>query len=213
MITRGQIKHDVLGILNKSSTTKGFYTDSKFDIGMREGMAYIATHCFMMGQGWLNRIREISVSSGAVSVDVPRDVTFIDQLRIQIGNSYYPMTWDQRREAGQIDPTVGVNQYPYSYRILNDAIYWNPAISSDGVLLLEYTAYSRAVINDGDVLPASFNEAMYWFLVWRICSFMVKGMGQAVPDWTDLEAQWYNQMSQIISRRNNQITYVRSFDG
>jgi hypothetical protein len=216
MISRGQVKFDMLTILNKSATNKGFYTDDRLNMGIREAFSAISTECFLAGEGWLNNIRCLTTASGMVSLDIPSDIAFIDQVRYLVGNDYLPMRYDTMKEQAQVQPGTGTNYAPASYRILNNAFWFNPALSEGGTdyLQIEYTSFPKRLQNDQDFLPqGQFSQAMYWFLVYRACTVCVQTVGKAVPEWSDKEGYWYDRMVQVISKRNKQVTYVRDFDG
>ena len=212
-ITLGQVKQSVLTIVNKTASNKGFYTDDKMELGVQDGLAIISSEMFLAGQGWQARVRTIPVEAGMVSVDVPKDVSFINNLRWLFGGIYYPMTWDTQQSSPQVKPGTGVNVMPPTYRILNDAIWFNPALSNGGEIQIEYTTYMRNPSSDADKLPAQFDLSMLQFLIYHVATFCVKTVGKADPEWADTEAYWYQQMSKIMLKRNNQPTYIKDFQG
>lgn len=211
-ISLGQLKFDVLTLVNKSASLKGFYTDEKMELGARDGLAMIAVEMFIGGQGWQDKARNLTVEEGMVSVDLPADICFINQVRFLFGNVYYPMMYDNQRQNAQVEPGTGVNFIPPTYRILNNAIWFNPALSQGGTLQLEYTTYIRNMENDADVFPANLDISMYQFLFYHVASFCVASVGKADPEWQRWENYWYNQMRLVITKRNNQIAYIKEFD-
>ena len=210
-VSLGEVKFEVLTIINKTAANKGFYTDEKMEAGVRDGLAMIGTEMFIGGQGWQDKVRAIYVEAGAVSVDVPKDITFINQLRYASGDeTFYPMMYDTQRGTIQLQPGNGVNQNPPTYRILNNAIYFNSA--QGGQLQIEYTTYLRNMESDADVLPPNMDLSMLRFLIYHVCSFCVASVGKADPEWNRWENYWYQQMQKIIVKRNNQMAYLRDFD-
>jgi hypothetical protein len=211
-ITLGQMKQDVLTIVNKTAANKGFYTDDKMELGFRDGMAMVATRMFIGGQGWQARVKEMAVPANAVSVDIPKDVSFINNIRYLVGNVFYPMTYDTQQGAPQVQPGTGVNVCPATYRILNDAIWFNPALSESSTLQFEYTTYMRTPQSDADAMPRQFDISMVQFLIYHCASFVVSSVGKASPEWGRWETHWYQEMLQVISKRNNQPTFIKDFD-
>ena len=211
-ISLGQVKFEVLTIINKTAANKGFYTDEKMEAGVRDGMAMIGTEMFLGGQGWQDKVREIAVAAGQISVDIPKDITFINQLRYGFGDAFYPMTYNNQQGNVQWAPGTGVNQNPPNYRILNNAIWWNPALSDATTLQIEYTTYMREAQSDADVLPPNMDISMLRFLIYHVCSFCVASVGKADPEWGRWETYWYQQMRTIIVKRNNQMAYIKDFE-
>ncbi len=211
-VSLGEVKFEVLTIINKTAANKGFYTDEKMEAGVRDGLAMIGTEMFIGGQGWQDKVRPIDVQSGAVSVDIPKDITFINQVRFLFGEIFYPMTYDTQRGTAQIQPGTGVNLMPPTYRILNNAIWFNPALSISSQIQIEYTTYLRNMESDADVLPPNMDLSMLRFLIYHVCSFCVASVGKADPEWGRWENYWYQQMQKIIVKRNNQMAYLQDFE-
>lgn len=211
-ISMGQVKQEVLTIVNKISTNKGFYTDEKMDAGIRDGLAIISAEMFVAGQGWQDRVRTIDVEAGDVSMNIPKDVSFINQVRFLFGEIFYPMTYDLQRGTAQVQPGTGVNLLPPTYRILNNAIWFNPALSQGGQIQLEYTTYLRSPESDADVLPRNMDVSMLRFLIYHVCTFCVASVGKADPEWSRMYNYWFDQMRMIMVKRNNQMAYVQDFE-
>lgn len=211
-ITLGQLKFDVLTLVNKTAAVKGFYTDAKMEMGFRDAQAMIATEMFIAGQGWQDKVRTIPVEAGAVSVDVPKDMTFINQVRYLFGEVWQPMTYDNMRQAPQLQPGTGINIVPWTYRILNGAFWFNPALSEASEIQVEYTTYLRGQQSNADALPANFDTSMIQFLIYHCASFCVASVGKPEPEWERWENYWYSQMRTIIFKRNNQLAYIREFE-
>lgn len=209
--TLGDLKSEVLTILNKTATRKGFYTDAKMNLGIREAFDYIAVKMFEAGDGWQNKLREIDVPSGTLTVPIPHDIAFINQLRILIGAVWYPVPYDERRDSALVTSNFGGEVAPPSYKIVDNMFYFNPTLLGGTKLQVECTTFPKRYTDDGDVISGHFPPAMRWFLVYRCCSFLVRGMGTPDPAWKVMENDWYDAMMTCVSKRVNAVKWIRDF--
>jgi hypothetical protein len=151
-----------------------------------------------------------------VSLAIPADVAMVIELRYLINNILVPMTYDQQFGQLQWATSSGVvQQYPGSYRIVDNNFYFNPPLGQGGPnnAQLEYMAYPRRFTKDADVLPQQFDRAMYWFTVYKSCNLLAGQVQQTVDDWQQNESLWYGKSLQMISMRTRQVIPVREFGG
>ncbi len=210
--TLGDLKGDVLTILNKTATRKGFYTDDKLNLGIRESLDYIAMEMFEANDGWQTKLRVIDVPSGTITVPIPNDICFINQLRILIGAVWCPVPYDAMRDQALVTSNFGGQVAPPAYKIVDNMFYFNPTLLGGTQLQVECTTFPKRMTDDGDILSGHFNPAMRWFMVYRCCSFLVQGMGKPDPDWADKENQWYEKMLTSVVKRVNSVKWIREFD-
>lgn len=210
--TRGDLKAKVLTLLNKSASRKGFYTDAKMDQAIEECFDYIATEMFEAGDGWNNTLRVVPIQNGAVTVPVPTDIAFINQIRVLIGAVWWPIPYDERRDSALTTANYGGEVAPLSYKLVNNMFYFNPTLLGGSQLQIEGTTFPKRYTDDADVITSRFNPAMKWFLIYRCASILVRGMGDPDPDWQILENQWYEKMLTCVVKRVNAVKYIRYFD-
>lgn len=214
MITRGDIKREVLILLNKTTKTKGFYTDDRLDMGIRMSMDIVATESFTIGNGFNTKLLHFNVSPNQVSIPIPADVCYLNQLRFLVGNVYQPCFYDENREGQAIQANVASTLYPATYKIIDNSFYFNPPIINGGTdfLQLECTVWPKYAKNDADTYDVQLNQAMYWFVVFHTATTCVNQVGQAVSDWQADHDYWFDKVQETIQRRNNQAQRIQDFE-
>ena len=214
-ITRGEIKYEVLLRLQKSAVTKGFYTDSKINSVIQEAQDYVATEMFLADEGWNHKLGYLDVPANSVSIPLPADMAMIAQVRYLIANTYVPLTYDQEWDSAQWGGASGIVQAPSSYRLVDNNLYFNPAIGAGGAnyLQIEYFAYPRRLANDKDFIESSFDRSMVWFIVYHSCNMLAGQLQQTISDWDKQEQKWLGRMKDIISMRTRQCVPIGEFEG
>lgn len=215
MITRGQIKFEIWEKLNKSAQTKGFYTDSKVNLAIQESIDYVASMMFLHDEGWLHKIDYLDTQSNQLAIPIPQHIAMIAELRYLVGNVYLPLMYDQDYGNAQWSGASGATQFPSRYRIVDNQIYFNPALGVGGskFLQVEYMAYPKRLQQDSDFLESQFDRSMYYYIIYRSCSILASNIAQFAKPWKEEEAQWYNNMASIITTRNQQSTPIKDFEG
>lgn len=215
MITRAEVKYEVWQKLNKSATTKGFYTEEKVNSAVQECLDYIATHMMIADDGWNHKIDYLDTQANQISVDIPPHMAMLLEVRYLVGNIYQPLMYEQNFGNSEWSGPSGVIQYPSRFRMVDNALYFNPALGSGGAkyLQIEYVAYPRRLQTDADFLESQFDRSMFWYTVYRSCSILAGNVGQFEKPWREEEAQWFNAMQQIIVARNRQSTAIKDFTG
>lgn len=213
MITRGQLKCSVYEKLNKSATTKGFYTDSKVNLAIQECLDFIAAHMFLADDGWQHKIQYFDTVANQVTVPLPPHMTMILEVRYMNGNVYYPLAYDQDFENAQWAGSSGAVQLPWKYRLVDNALYFNPPLAVGGTayLQIEYAAYPRKLLKDSDFVESQFDRSMFHYCVYRACSVLAGNVGQFSKAWKEEEAQWFKAMQDIIYMRNAQATPIKDW--
>lgn len=216
MITRGAIKFDIWTRLNKSAANPGFYTEQKVDSVIQEALDFLAAEQMLADEGFCHKLELLNTTSGMVTLAIPADVAMIIELRYLISNVFYPMAYDQQFGQLQWASSSGVvQQYPGSFKIIDNNFYFNPplGVGGPGQLQLEFMAYPRRFTKDSDVLAAQFDRAMYWFTVYRSCNLLAGQVQQTIDDWQNWDAVWYGKALQMITMRTRQVIPVKEFDG
>ncbi len=213
--TRGQLKFDILSRLQKSSLTKGYYTDDKINSVIRESQDYIATEMFLADEGWMHKIDIVDTPSSMVTYPFPSHWAMIAEVRYLVGNVFVPMDYDQEQGQSQWSGSSGVVQSPSRYRIVDNQLYFNPAIGPGGAqtMMVEYFAYPRRLASDNDFLESEFDNCMYWFMVYECARMLAGQLQQSNDNWGTERDKWYNRMLAIINMRTRQCIPVRDFDG
>lgn len=216
MITRGDIEYEIYTRLQKSPAVPGFYTKAKVDSAVQESVDFVAAEQMLADEGFCHKLIPLNTVSGMVSLAVPQDVAMIIELRYLINNVYYPMTYDQQFGQLQWASSSGVvQQYPGSYRIIDNNFFFNPplGVGGPGFAQLECMSYPRRFGKDGDMLPAQFDRAMFWFIVYRSCNILAGQVQQTIDDWQQNEQLWYGKTMQMINMRTRQVIPIREYDG
>ena len=171
-ISRGEIKGQILRVLQKEGTYNGFYTDEKLNDAIQDCVDFISVEMFVAGNGWLRRIITLDTQSGNGVVDLPPFVGMIDEVRYLIGNRYIPVIYDDATLAAQFNKAAGMTQYPSRYRVVEQKIYFNPAPAEGGkdYLQIECACYPQLLVADGQLMPAEFDRCLLNYIKWRAAS-------------------------------------------
>lgn len=214
-ITRGELKYQIWLRLNKSATTKGFYTDEKVNSVIQECLDYINTEQFLADEGFTHKLDHLDVEANQVTIPIRPHWAMILEVRYLIGTTYVPLTYDQQWGAAQSSPTSGVVQSPASYKIVDNMFYFNPAIGVGGTnyLQVEYMAYPPKVKKDSDYLPTQFDRCMYWFTIYHSCELLAGQVKSSVEDWPQQTQKWYQKLIDLIGMRTRQAVPIVEFTG
>lgn len=214
-ITRGALKGKILRLLMKTATQKGFYTDDRINDSIDEAMDFVATEFFIAGQGWSTKIMYFDTEDGQVSIDIPVSHAMIREMRYLIGTVYQPMGYDAADGAQQFSSDSGTRQFAFTYRIVDNAYYFNPPLAEGGTkfLQVEYNDYPKRMLDDTDFMESQFDNAMQHFIKYRSASILAAALERTIIPWADLESSWYRKMQAIIARRNMQSKPIREFQG
>jgi hypothetical protein len=214
MITRSQIKYEIWTHLNKSVATKGFYTDEKVNSAVQQCLDAVAVQMFLADEGWNHKLTSITTVANQVTVPVPSDLAMILEVRYLIGTMYVPMGYDQQWGQSQWALSSGASQYPGSYRLVDNAIYFNPPLTSGGTdfLQIEYAAYPTSLKKDSQAVPSQFDRAMFWWTVFHSCVVLTTGVKMST-DWPQQETFWWQNMVNMIGMRTRQSIPIRDFMG
>lgn len=215
MISRGEVKFHLLGLLNKSSVNKGFYSDDKMNLAIKESMDFITTESFLADDGWANKIRTFTVPDGELFQVLPGDMNLINAVRFLQGDSYEWSNYDPMYEKSQTSPSGSTTEYSHSHRFVDNAIYFNPPLRGGETnnLQIEFTCFPPKLKSDSQSLPQNFNEAFTWFLIFRSAVLLSELAGQTVTKWESKEGQWYKKMMDIMHKRSNTRHTMREFPG
>jgi hypothetical protein len=214
-ITRAEIKYNVYEKLNKSATTRGFFTDAKCNAAIQEAVDFVVAEMQIADDGYAHKMDNLDVPNGAVTIPIPPHMAMILEVRFLLGDVYVPLGYDQRFGDVAYNAQSGAVQFPTRYSVIDNCFYFSPAISVGGVgyLQVEYMAASKRLANDTDTLESQFDRSMMWWVCYRSCSILASNVGQFAKSWQAEEAHWYNQMKQIIFKRNSQVIPIREFSG
>lgn len=214
MITRGELKGQILRILNKSGATQGFYTDDKVNDAIEECLDFVATEMFLADEGWQTKIQYLATQEGQLSLDIPSHMSMIKEVRYLIGNMYQPMVYDDGSGRSSYAPGTNMGtQWGAKYRVVDNAFYFDPPIAdaAPNQLMVEYMAYPQRLQDDADFLEGHFDKAMLHFVKYRAASVLASSYGKAQKEWAGYESDWYQKMLAIVNRRNLQTTQITEF--
>lgn len=214
-ITRGELKGSVLRLLNKTAAYTGFYEPETIDEAIQEAMDYLATEMFDANEGWLTKLRYITTSAGQVTIPIPDGVAMIQQVRYLFGPNYIPLDYNDASKEAQYADDSGARQWASQYRIIDNALYFNPPLAEGGTdyLQLECMEYPKRIQNDTDFLDSQFDVCMQHFIKYRTASIMAATIEKFAIPWAKQEAEWFQKAREIIVQRNRQAVPVRDFLG
>ncbi len=215
-ISRGELKAKILRILNRTSTNKGYYTDDKMNDAIEDGIDFITAEMHLAGEGWTNKITNLTTVAGQTMVKIPPDMSLINVVRYKAGTEYIPLLYQEDRMTSATTSASGETQTPASYRIVDNHLYFNPGLTDGGtdILQIEATTYPKLISSDTADIPAFFDKSMMHYLKFRSCSYLGSGAGgRQMKEWADFEAQWYDKMMNIVYKRNNTVQFVAEFNG
>lgn len=213
--TRGELKGQILRIVQKDGGYQGFYTDEKLNDAIQDCFDHIAIEMIRAGWGWVTKIEVMDNASGQVAVALKPYMTVIQEVRYKIANRFVPMTYDDATETSQFTVESGVVQWPTRYRIVDGMLYFNPppAEGGTGFIQVEYQTYPQALVGDTQNLPPEFDRCMVNYVKWRSASQLSASVGKAMPEWARSEGEWKQNMLDIVNKRIKAPIYYREFSG
>lgn len=215
MITRGELKGRILRLLNKTTANQGFYSDDKINDAIQETLDFIAVEMFLADEGWQTKIQFFTTVANQIKIDIPPHISMIKEVRYTWdgGTTYTPMTYDAANGKDQFAPGTGVSQYGSTYRIVDNAFYFNPVLASGGTdaLMVEYMAYPAQILDDNGYVDSHFDNCMQHYIKYKCATILAASFGKALPDWAVQENAWYAKMLAIVTKRNAQVTPIREF--
>lgn len=214
MITRGEIAGKILRKLHKTAGYQGFYDDDKINDAIEDCMDFISTEMFLANEGWQTKLRHFTTVANTISVPLTSDIILINAVRYLFAGEYLPLTYKTDESRSQVQATNALTQYASRYRIIDNAIYFNPPLVEGGTdyLQVEYTSFPKRLQDNHDVIEGQFYKPMSNFIIWRSASQLVTGVGKAQPEWRRYEDQWHEKMLSIVVKRNNSPTTIQEFD-
>lgn len=215
MISRGELKGQIYRLLMKTAKYPGFYKEEKVDDALQEAIDFVATEMFLSGEGWLRRMRHFTTTAGTKTIDIPRDIAMIHEVRYLFGDTYLPIIYDGGVESRQVSDSEGSRQYIGSYRIVDNAFYFNPPLAEGGTdyLQVEFVAFPKRLQSDQDFMDGQFNHCMNHFIKYRTATILASSIEKMVIPWAGLEQSWYEKMLAIVNKRNMQSTRIREYEG
>lgn len=213
-ITRGELKGQILRVLQKDGGYQGFYTDEKLNDAIQDCIDHVAMEMFRAGNGWVSRIQTLDSQSGFPTVDLPPHVIMIQEVRYLIAGRYIPLMYDDATLQIQYAPNTGATQFPSKYRIVEQKIYFNPPPAEGGkdYVQIEFMQYPLTMVADGQLMPQEFHRAMNNYVKWRTASMMAASVGKAYVEWKQYEQEWFQNMVDAVGKRTRSPIYYREFE-
>lgn len=132
MITRDEIKGRMLRYLNKTPSNQGFYANDKIIDAIQEAMTYIATEMFLANEGWQTKVQFLDTATNQTTVEIPPHMAMINEVRYKVGNLFVPLVYDDANGQAQWADDGGVTQFAATYRVIDNAFVFNPALAEGG---------------------------------------------------------------------------------
>lgn len=214
-ISRGQIKFEMLTRLQKTSKTKGYFTDDKMNSVITEALDYLATEMMLADQGWNHKLEYADAPQGMVTLPMKPQWSMIAEIRFRTGNGYAPLSYDQRYGTSENAVDSGASGGPGSYRIIDNQIYFNPPVGEggDAYIQIEFFAYPPKLLTDNDTVDPSIDRCMFWFIVYHSISMLGGQVEQGNDSLMAQEAKWLGRVRDIISMRTRQTIAITDFEG
>lgn len=214
MLSRGELKGHIWGLLGKSARNPGAYTSKKLDQAVQEAMDFVALEMFIGGQGWQNKLWEPTIEAGCLSIDLPPNISMIKEVYYKTGNIWYPLEYWDREKQMQYADNSSARQDGATYRILDNALYFNPALTDGGkVLRVEHMSYPKYLIDDAEFIEAHFDRGMQHFIKYKAASILASTVEKMAISWSAQETMWYNKVQTTITKRNLQSVTITEFEG
>lgn len=216
MLSRGELKGQILRLLNKSAKNPGFYTEDRVNDVIQECLDYVAVEMFTEGQGWQNKIGFIATVAGQITLPVPTNMAMIREVRLRRGDDYLPLYPEEEMGRAVAAPqTGGSASSAGTYRIVDNRFLFPTALSEGHAqgLMVEYFGFPAYLADDAQFLPSHFNNAMTHFIKYRAASLLLGNHGDPDAAWKSAEVDWYGKMRFVIAKRNMQAKYIREFEG
>lgn len=215
MISRGELSGQVLRVLNKTGSYTGFYSPEKMNDAIQEAYDFVSVEMFLANEGWRSRIQFFDTESGQVTVELPQHISMIREVRYKHGEIWSPLVYNDRTDQASAGDSNGggIRQYPASYRILDNALYFDPAIGEGGTdyLQVEYVSYPQWLTDDQDRIDDNFDRACVHFMKYKTASILAASAEKPVIPWANQESMWYDKMLTIVTKRVNKPTRIREF--
>jgi hypothetical protein len=213
MITRGELKGQILRFLNKTSEHRGFYDDTKINDAIQEAIDFLAVEMFQANEGWLLKIANFNTTAGQVTFDIPFSAAMLKEVRYLYGNYYGVMAYDDASNRSQVSIGSGERQFVSTYRVADNRLYFNPPLGEGGpnYLQIEYMTYPKILGDDMDYLESQFDPCMVNYLKYRACTILSASLEKPIVPWAGLENSWYQKMVTVVNRRNMQSIPIRNF--
>lgn len=199
----------------KTAQTPGFYSNELLDDAFNEALDYVAAEMFMADEGWLAKMMTYDTVANQLKLDLTISVSMIREVRYMFGDIYVPLVYDAGNEKNQAADSSGIRQWAYTYRILDNALYFNPALAEGGTnyLQVEYISYPKRLQDDTDFMESQFDNAMLHFCKYKMASICAAAIENYTPAWAGLESLWFQKMRDIIVKRNLQSIAIQDFAG
>ncbi len=214
-ISRGEIKGKVLGLVNKVPGYQGFYSDPKMDDAIQDCLDYVASRMSFESPGWQRDLKYLDAPENMVSMEIPQDVMIIHHVRYKIATYYQPLIYNDDPRNVEWDHTSGMTQYPTTYKIVGNRLFFNPGINPGGekMLEIECSVYEPALRGDGSLIGAKFNRGLQHYLKYRVASIITSSVGKMNKEWDRYENEWFQVMLDLISKRVATSQAVLDFEG
>lgn len=215
MFDRAAVKFEIYTRLNKTPTTRGFYSDEKANSAVQESLDFLSTEMMLADEGFAKKLDHFDTTANMVSFELPPNMAMICAVRFLVGNVYAPLCYDSEFDNSQWSSVSGIIQFPSRYRLVDNRLYFNPAIGVGGTsyLQIEYMTYMKIMRQDSDKFEQEVDRAMIWFIVYNSMSIMASTMGQFSKPWADSASMWYQKALLIINKRVQQFTAIQDFEG
>lgn len=214
-LSRGELKGQILRMFNKTAQNPGPYSDGKLNDAVQEALDYVATEMFLADEGWQKKLRYVTTVAGQMKVDIPADVGIVQSLRYRVGDDYLPLDYFPGSDAAKPAKDSGARQTASHYEIIDNAFVFRPALSDGGTdyLEIEHMAYPRIMRRDEDRVEPHFDACMLHFVKYKSASILANTVEKSSRPWAAEEAQWYQKMIDIVTKRNARCMPIREFEG
>lgn len=212
-LSRGELKGQVLRLLMKNAKFTGAYQDATIYDAIQEAMDFVATHMFIADQGWLDKIEYRDTEANCISAPIPETWAMVKEVRYLFGDVYVPLVYETASKDYQYSNQSGARQYAYTYRIVDNQIYFNPPMAAGGpkYLQIEYTAFPKFLQKDGDTIEPQFNRCFTNFMKYKSASILSATTEKPSRPWAKEEADWYYKMQELVAKRNMQSTQLLEY--
>lgn len=211
VLSYGELDGLIIRTLNKTTANRGFYTTDKVADAVQESLTYIASLCFIAGQGWQSKMDHVTTVANQETVDIKPHWAMIKKLFYLVGSEYMALKYDDNPEASEYAGASGMTQWPCTYRIVENQIYFNPPLAEGGTnyLRVEYMAYPKIPQNEIDTLDFHVNDTWKEFIKYHSAKVCHANFEKGSWGMSALYEQWHSTLKMMLDKRNLQTTDVR----
>jgi hypothetical protein len=211
VMSYGELDGLVIRLFNKTTVNRGFYTAAKVADAIQEAMTYIASRAFVIGQGWASKLDDVDTVAGQRTLAIPPHWAMIKKIMYRVGDQFEPLVYDDNDKTPESTADSGATQWPGTYRIVDNKIYFSPVLAEGGTgyMRVEYMTYPKVPQNDIDQMDFHVNDTWKEFIKYHAAKVLYSNFEKGLFNMQSNYDQWHETVIAMLSKRNLGATYIR----